>query len=211
MPVSCEKRTVKGSACGVAATGRCTQCDDAFCASHQARGNLLTSYVDLCLVCQIERTSAAAEADAARRRESGESYVFSSAPVTELLSANVPTVELVAHAGHTWRTEGHAFRRRSVWVDHYEPCGTGWFIASFLWTYRGSDGPDWTGMAGTFLLSAPYDGIEVVFHRQIDSDHGFRRVKEHGSGYVTSGSGELVRKAENLRSLAAAIQSRVAG
>jgi hypothetical protein len=74
MTVGCEKPTTRGR-CDVVATGRCIDCGDAFCPSHQA-STYYATLSNLCTACQSlrreveeapRRAASAVQADAAAR------------------------------------------------------------------------------------------------------------------------------------------------
>jgi hypothetical protein len=63
-PASCEVTLAhSGAPCGVAAIGRCNACEEAFCATHQARDLgmndvISKSYTDWSAACQAEQKAA---------------------------------------------------------------------------------------------------------------------------------------------------------
>jgi len=123
----CEKALIAGGQCGVAAVGRCIDCHNAFCGSHQAV-NSYTTFVDLCAGCHAKRAwNAKAPQRAAEAVAQNLSERMARAIATLVSS---PPNGLVARRRLV--TSERRFLLRVEWWDEFEPA---WPIGSHPWHF----------------------------------------------------------------------------
>ncbi len=174
MGTDCGIELKSGDLCGVPAIGRCSTCERAFCASHQALTREIR-YVDLCAPCLAKQQAeqekrGMAPADSPRR-------YFPQAAKTDLLTAGVPTVEIY-EVRSEWKP-GRFRGGRSV--DMVTTLGSGWILGTFEWTYYKPSRYDQELVTGDWLTALLCEGPDWL--RNPNSHYAFIRVTPHPPGY----------------------------
>lgn len=151
MPAVCEV-----GACGVLAVGRCVQCSEAFCGSHQGR-SILDVYINLCGPCAIRQAHDRREKDPATRAE----RVLAGA-VERLTALGVPQITILSVSRTNERKAFGRYVPRVNIESRYERHG--WLLGPVTWRFTIEnqgihDAPD---MRTTALLDGKYSSYSIV-------------------------------------------------
>jgi|SRR5579883_336983 len=178
-PAVCELELKNGRMCAVAAIGRCTVCERAYCSTHQAERYTyvlgvphVVAHDSMCVTCAAEMDAKLAEP--AMREGEALQYLSSGAARSALLAAKVPTVEIFQIKQELKRGFLH-----NRWVDVITPWQHGWVLGEFEWSGTRSKGFPDGDLQETFhtnhfaaLLEAPSDPGTVI------------PVRPHAGGYA---------------------------
>jgi hypothetical protein len=184
--------------CGVLAIGRCRDCGNAFCMSHQGRNPAGDGYAALCEPCATRRHAAAPAArDVAPVHRLGDEqrWVMSGQAVRDLTAKGVPPLPVIEQRRRTVKLR---FGGERVEIDEIE-VGTLWVLGRFEWT-QPVDGVAETRERTTALLAEPRGGYPVASVRQAVA---LCRVTELGATLVRDSPAELEPRAVPLITQAA--------
>lgn len=130
----CELELKSGHVCAVAAIGRCSVCERAYCSTHQAERythvpfvHYVVEHVSMCVTCAAAMDTKLSEPE--KRKYEAKQYMTSGAARNALLVAKVPSIEIFSIKQ---KLKQGFFR--SSWVDAVTPWQHGWILGKFTWS-----------------------------------------------------------------------------
>jgi len=180
----CEYELRDATTCGIAAIGRCRTCEQAFCATHQARdiargSSAIKTYVDWCITCQGRHNDEVRDAATKADYESARRLEDATANLPALVSALTRTAAALVKPRDWTETisKGPGFfspKLRYTYIAHDEEPAIP--VGDFTWRYwfvphpRDGGSAEWkfaTVMTGLTLSGnfVPMDVQEPAWRR----------------------------------------------